>query len=140
MAKLFPQPGLAPFKPGLALFEAALALLSICAVSTSALALDSRTISQIEKLMPVDQLDQRCDIEAMDRLQADKVISYTFSHPKRTAVHVDADGAVFRRNGSWYRLSYACTTSPDHLKIVAFAFKRGAVIARRDWTRYYLYP
>jgi hypothetical protein len=93
-----------------------------------------------QEVTPADQLDQRCDIEAMDRLQADKVISYTFSHPKRTAVHVDADGAVFRRNGDWYRLSYACTTSPDHLSIVAFAFKRGAIIARKDWTRYYLYP
>ncbi|MFS2154149.1 DUF930 domain-containing protein [Rhizobium sp. Rhizsp42] len=133
MAKLLPPMGPALFKPALALF-------TICAVSTNALALDSRTISQIKKLMPVDQLDQRCDIEAMDRLQADKVISYTFSHPKRTAVHVDADGAVFRRNGNWYRLSYACTTSPDHLSIVAFTFKRGAIIAHKDWTRYYLYP
>ncbi|MDM9625756.1 DUF930 domain-containing protein [Rhizobium sp. S152] len=126
MAKLLPQTGLALF--------------AICAFSTGALALDSKTISQIEKLTPVDQLDQRCDIEAMDRLQADKVISYTFSHPKRTAVHVDADGAVFRRAGHWYRLSYACTTSPDHLSIVAFTFKRGAMIAHKDWTRYYLYP
>lgn len=126
MAKLLPQMGLALF--------------AACIVSTSAMALDSKTISQIEKLTPVDQLDQRCDIEAMDRLQADKVISYTFSHPKRTAVHVDADGAVFRRNGHWYRLSYACTTSPDHLKILAFTFKRGIMIAHKDWTRYYLYP
>ncbi|MDM9648846.1 MULTISPECIES: DUF930 domain-containing protein [unclassified Rhizobium] len=126
MAKLLPQMGLALF--------------AISALSTNALALDGRTITQIKKLTPADQLDQRCDIEAMDRLQADKVISYTFSHPKRTAVHVDADGAVFRRNGDWYRLSYACTTSPDHLSIVAFAFKRGAIIARKDWTRYYLYP
>ncbi|MBO9125712.1 MULTISPECIES: DUF930 domain-containing protein [unclassified Rhizobium] len=133
MAKLLPPMGLGLLKTGLALF-------AICALSTDALALDGRTIAQIKKLTPVDQLDQRCDIEAMDRLQADKVISYTFSHPKRTAVHVDADGAVFRRNGNWYRLSYACTTSPDHLSIVAFSFKRGAIIAHKDWTRYYLYP
>ncbi len=133
MAKLLPQKGPALFKSGLALF-------ALCTLSTHVLALDSRTITQIKKLMPVDQLDQRCDIEAMDRLQADKVISYTFAHPKRTAVHVDANGAVFRRNGNWYRLSYACTTSPDHLSIVAFTFKRGTVIAHKDWTRYYLYP
>ncbi len=119
---------------------AGLVVLAVCAFATNSAAIDAKTIGQIKKLYPVDQLDQRCDIEAMDRLQADKVISYTFSHPKRTAVHVDANGAVFRRDGNWYRLSYACTTSPDHLSIVSFAFKRGPMIARKDWARYYLYP
>jgi hypothetical protein len=117
-----------------------LVCLSIQAFSCTAQAMDAKTITQIEKLYPVDQLDQRCDIEAMDRLQADKVISYTFSHPQRTAVHVDANGAVFRRNGEWYRLSYACTTSADHLSILAFRFSKGARIAHADWARNFLYP
>lgn len=118
----------------------ALACLALLAFSGIARAMDAKTIDQIEKLYPVDQLDQRCDIEAMERLQADKVISYTFSHPKRTAIHVDANGAVFRRNGEWYRLSYACTTSADHLSILSFQFKRGLRIAHSDWARNFLYP
>lgn len=118
----------------------ALTCLPLMAFTSAAWAIDAKTITQIEKLYPVDQLDQRCDIEAMDRLQADKVISYTFSHPKRTAVHVDANGAVFRRKGEWYRLSYACTTSADHLSIVSFQFKKGARIAHADWARNFLYP
>ncbi len=120
--------------------RAGLLILAFLALTSQALALDARTIAQIEKLYPADQLDQRCDIEAMDRLNADKVISYTFSHPTRTAAHVEAPGAVFRQKGQWFRLSYACTTSADHLTILSFTFKRGALIARKDWAKYYLYP
>lgn len=103
-------------------------------------AIDKSTANQIEKLDPSDQLEQRCDLEGMDRLKADKVISYTFSRPKHTDVHIEANGAVFRRDGEWYRLAYACTTSADHLSIMAFEMKPGARIAHEDWDRYYLYP
>jgi hypothetical protein len=120
--------------------RACLTCLALLALAPQAFAIDARAIAQIEKLYPVDQLDQRCDIEAMDRLNADKVISYTFSHPKRTSAHVDAAGAVFRQKGQWFRLSYACTTSADHLTVLSFTFKRGDMIAHRDWAKYYLYP
>lgn len=114
----------------------------VCAlmIPMVAQAIDKSTARQIEKLDPTDQLEQRCDLEGMDRLKADKVISYTFSRPKHTDVHIDAKGAVFRRDGEWYRLAYACTTSADHLSIVSFEMKPGARIPHEDWDRYYLYP
>jgi hypothetical protein len=116
------------------------AVVCVLTLPMVAQAIDKKTASQIEKLDPSDQLEQRCDLEGMDRLKADKVISYTFSRPKHSDVHIEAQGAVFRRDGEWYRLAYTCTTSADHLSIIAFDMKPGARIPHENWDRYYLYP
>jgi len=103
-------------------------------------ALDARVVAQLKRLNPVDQLEQRCDIEGMERLSADKVISYTFSRPTRSPVRLQADGAVFRRKGEWYRLSYDCVTRPDNLTITSFKFHVGSKIPREEWSKLSLYP
>ncbi|ATN36867.1 hypothetical protein ACO34A_24125 (plasmid) [Rhizobium sp. ACO-34A] len=117
-------------------------LLAVAVLSfpSSAYSLDAKVISQLKKLNEADQLEQRCDIEGMEQLHADKVISYTFSRPIRAPIHLLASGAVFRRKGDWYRLSYDCTTSRDHLRIEAFRYAEGARIPRKDWPSLYLYP
>jgi len=118
-----------------------LILAALCAaLSQTANAADSRALTQLQSLNDVDQLDQRCDLEGMERLKADKVISYTFSNPVRSDTTVTATGAVFRQGGEWYHLSYACTTSQDHMQIVSFDYKIGARIPHEEWTRLYLYP
>lgn len=89
---------------------------------------------------PREQLEQSCDVEAMKRLNADKVIAYTFANPLYTDTHIDAPGAVFRRHEQWYRLEYHCSTGKHHRTVVAFDMKVGAKVARSDWDRYYLYP
>lgn len=103
-------------------------------------AIDAKTAAFLKRLLPVDQLEQRCDIEAMNKLAADKVIAYTFKDPKRTDVSMVADGAVFRRKGEWYRLSYSCTTSANHLSVLSYQLTAGARIPHTDWTRLNLYP
>ena len=103
-------------------------------------AIDSKTAAFLKRLLPVDQLEQRCDIEAMDKLAADKVVAYTFAPPRRTEVSIVADGAVFRKKGEWYRLSYSCTTSANHLSVVSYQFTAGERIPHADWTRLNLYP
>lgn len=89
---------------------------------------------------PMEQLEQRCDVEAMERLDADKVIAYTFAQPEYTSTSVSAPGAVFRKNSKWYRLSYQCETKDDLRTILSFNMKVGEIIPREDWQRYYLYP
>ena len=95
---------------------------------------------EMKRLPPSEQLEQRCDMEAMNRLDADKVIAYTFSEPSHTAVKFDANGAVFRKHGEWYHLAYSCTTSRNHLKVTDFDLRVGNRIPHRDWSKYYLYP
>ena len=127
----------ATFTTRLLLSGITLMLSTLIAGATS---LDPRTISQLKKLNDVDQLEQRCDIEGMDQLGADKVISYTFSRPDREPTHLHAEGAVFRRNGKWFRLSYDCATSLDHLDVKSFTYAVGEQIPRKEWEQFYLYP
>ncbi|TWF52048.1 uncharacterized protein DUF930 [Neorhizobium alkalisoli] len=135
MARLYPE---AMTKPSL------LAACAACFIAStlplSALAVDQKMIQQLKRLKPVDQLEQRCDTEGMERLKADKVIAYTFGRPVYEPTHIEAKGAVFRRNGEWYKLAYRCTVSADRMTVLAFDFKPGERIAHKDWPRLYLYP
>lgn len=115
-------------------------LIAIVALPLDAFSIDQKMIQQLKRLEPVDQLEQRCDTEGMDRLKADKVIAYTFARPHYEQTRIDAEGAVFRRQGEWYHLAYRCTTSPDHMTILDFAYKAGERIVHKDWPRLYLYP
>ena len=111
-----------------------------------ALAIDARIRSQLEKLTPEERLEQRCDMEAMDRIgdakdgfRPDKVIAYAFGDPKLEGTTFKTKGAVFRSRGEWYRLSYKCETSADLLDVNAFKYRIGDVVPREDWAAHYLY-
>ncbi|GHC64185.1 DUF930 domain-containing protein [Limoniibacter endophyticus] len=118
-----------------------LTILALAAIHLPPLhAADSKAITQLRNLTETDQLDQRCDLEGMERLKADKVIAYTFSNPVRTATEVMAAGAVFRRNGEWYRLSYECKTSEDRMNVISFNYRIGSRIPHEEWSNLFLYP
>ncbi|SHM30300.1 protein of unknown function [Roseibium suaedae] len=93
-----------------------------------------------DRVPPSEQLEQSCDVEAMNRLDADKVIAYTFEDPVYSTQRIDAPGAVFRKNEEWYRLEYHCQTEKDHRTVVSFDWTVGEKIPRSDWDKYYLYP
>jgi hypothetical protein len=124
-------------------------LLSVMAVAllsaSAAHALEARTIRQLNALAPDERREQRCDIEAMDRirqeagLRPDKVIAYTFSDPEEQGNKMKARGAVFRSQGSWYRLKFKCETGPKGLEVLSFDYKIGPKIPRDQWEQYYLY-
>ena len=122
----------------------ALALAPFCA--SPALALDARIRGQLEKLTPEERLEQRCDMEAMDRIgggkggfRPDKVIAYAFGDPKLDGTTFKTKGAVFRSRGEWYRLSYKCEASDDRLEVNAFKYRIGDVVPHEDWAAHYLY-
>ncbi|MGV8936090.1 MAG: DUF930 domain-containing protein [Allorhizobium sp.] len=111
-----------------------------------AVALDHRTLDQLKVLDPVERMEQRCDIEAMERIKReqaefrpDKVVAYSFADPVVTGNAMKAPGAVVRSRGAWYRLKYKCTTGPQHLQVLGFQYKLGAIVPRRDWEKHYLY-
>lgn len=109
-------------------------------------AVDARIKSQLKKLTPDERLEQRCDIEAMNRIAAakkgfrpDKVIAYSFGDPTITGNSLKTKGAVFRSRGEWYHLAYRCDATRDRLNVKGFKFRIGDKVPREDWEEYYLY-
>lgn len=109
-------------------------------------ALDQRIVSQLQKLDPETRLEQRCDMESLERIakggngfKPDKVVAYTFSDPVHGENSIEAPGAAFRSKGEWYRLSYKCRTGPRHLDVKMFDYKIGEQVPRDEWSEYYLY-
>ena len=122
----------------------ALALSPLCAAS--AFAIDARIRNELEKLTPEERLEQRCDMEAMDRIgsgkdgfRPDKVIAYAFGDPKLEGTTFKTKGAVFRSKGEWFRLSYKCEASDDRLEVTAFKYKVGDIVPHEEWAAHYLY-
>lgn len=115
-------------------------------VINSAFAISASEKRQLEKLDPRTRIEQRCDIEAMNRIakdrkySPDKVIAYSFADPKITKNHVHAPGAAFRSRGQWYRLSYECQTGNDAMTAVEFSYQIGGLIPRQLWDKHYLVP
>ena len=114
--------------------------------ASPALAIDARVRTQLQKLTPEERLEQRCDIEAMDRIskakggfRPDKVIAYAFGDPKLNGTTFKTKGAVFRSRGEWYRLSYKCEASSDRLEVNTFKYRIGNVVPHEDWEEHYLY-
>lgn len=109
-------------------------------------ALDQSIVRQLQALEPGERVEQRCDIEAMDRIRdeqdgfrPDKVIAYTFSDTELDGTELRAPGAVVRSRGEWYRLNYRCETGPKGLKVKSFDYELGARVPHEEWSRHYLY-
>lgn len=112
----------------------------------AASAVDQRIVRELMALTPQERMEQRCDIEAMDRIKQeqkgfapDKVIAYTFSDPEISGAKFKASGAVFRSKGDWYRLKFKCETDQQRVSIRSFDYKIGDIVPRDDWQQYYLY-
>lgn len=121
--------------------------LIFAATFSPALAMDQSLVRQFEKLDPQTRLEQRCDTEAMERINADKstfkpdkVIAYTFAEPVMKEDKMKAPGAVFRSKGEWYKLKFKCLTDAEHLDILSFEYKIGELVPRDSWDEFFLYP
>jgi Domain of Unknown Function (DUF930) len=109
-------------------------------------ALEAAIVKGLRELDLSARLEQRCDIEAMTRIAKDKK-GYT---PERVVAGATADtkvegdllegaGAAFRSKGKWYKLSYVCKTSDDHMDVLDFNYEIGAPIPESDWEKYGLW-
>lgn len=112
-----------------------------------ALAMDNGTEQQLRRLDPQTRLEQRCDLEAMERIHKDPVkmvpdelVAYAFAEPKIKGDKIRSSGAAFRSKGEWYHLSYACTTSPDHMTVLTFQYAIGQIVPHNEWNHHYLVP
>ncbi|KIQ01895.1 signal peptide protein [Agrobacterium tumefaciens] len=125
---------------------ALLAALISVPMAAPALAIDANILRQLNVLAPEERLEQRCDIEAMERIASeqkgmkpDKVIAYAFGDPDVTSDSIKAAGAVFRSGGEWYRLRYKCQITPSTLGIRDFNYKIGEKVPEEQWAKHYLY-
>ncbi|MBD9649143.1 DUF930 domain-containing protein [Ensifer sp. ENS09] len=121
--------------------------LIFAATFSPALAMDQSLVRQFKKLDPQTRLEQRCDTEAMERINADKssfkpdkVIAYTFAEPVVKEDKMKAPGAVFRSKGEWYKLKFKCLTDAEHLDVLSFEYKIGELVPHESWDEFYLYP
>lgn len=123
------------------------AFLLAIAVSAPASAMDNSAAEQLEKLDPQTRLEQRCDLEAMERIHKDPVkmvpdelVAYAFAEPKISGDKIRSAGAAFRSKGEWYHLSYTCSTSPDHMTVLTFQYAIGQLVPHNEWDHHFLVP
>ncbi|MBJ6720125.1 MAG: DUF930 domain-containing protein [Brucella sp.] len=117
-----------------------------CTAASPSFAMNASEKAQLEKLDPATRLEQRCDVEAMERItqeqkfSVDKVLAYAFSDPVTKKNSIKADGAAFRSREHWYKLSFVCKTDEDHINIVSFRYDIGDEVPQNQWDKHYLVP
>jgi hypothetical protein len=128
----------------------AISILLVCAfvlaVTTPAGAADPRLIASLGKLDPQTRLEQVCDVAAVEHIgksgnlpKPDRAKSNVITPPRHHGDTIEASGGAFRSGGKWYAFSYRCKASPDHLNVLSFTYRVGAMIPKSKWQEYGLW-
>jgi len=124
----------------------AAALMALPLSASPGHALEAAIVKGLRELDLSARLEQRCDIEAMNRIshdmktyRPDRVVAGATAATKVDGDSLVGDGAAFRSKGKWYRLSYVCKTSDDHLDVIDFSYEVGDAIPESDWEKYELW-
>lgn len=105
----------------------------------TAYAMDSKVRNWLKDMAPQERMVQVCNMDAMGKLDADRLVDYTFSSPQIDDNTVTADGAAYRRNGHWYKVSYSCNTSKDQMEVLKLSFTKGDEVPKDQWTQLNLF-
>jgi len=126
-------------------YTALAAVLASMAASGAAFAAagsGKRLQEQLRKLDPSTRLEQVCDIEAMRRINRDpnafhpdRAVISAISDPKIAGHVAEGTGGAFRSKGKWYRFSFKCQVSDDHMRVLAFDYKLGDPIPESQWAK-----
>jgi hypothetical protein len=118
----------------------ALALAFLCQTAAVALANDARVLRALKNLDPEMRFEQVCDLEAMKRIareagkyRPERTVVGALSLPKVKGATMTGDGGAFYSKGAWYRFSFTCSTSPDHMQVTAFTYQIGDPIPEAIW-------
>jgi hypothetical protein len=116
------------------------------AFAAAASAAGKRGEDKLETLDPMTRLEQICALETMTRVHKDKTpyrpdraIIYALSAPVLNGDTVSGDGGAFRSRGKWYRYSFTCKATDDHMAVSSFSYKIGDPIPEETWETYGLY-
>jgi hypothetical protein len=98
------------------------------------------------KLDPSARLEQLCDYTALKQIRADhkdfrpdRAVASAMAEPRVSQDTVEAKAGAFRSGKKWYAMSYTCTATPDHLKVVDFKYTVGEEIPVTKWAGYGLW-
>ena len=107
---------------------------------------DSHFEKVLKLLEPIDRLEQLCDYTAMVHIRKDqrkfhpdRAVASAIKPPKISADTIEAKGGAFRSRKHWYEMSYTCTATPDHMKVLSFRLSVGAEIPETKWAAYGLW-
>ena len=124
----------------------ATAIMVTTANVTTAMADDGRFERSLEMLAPAERLEQLCDFTAMTRIRSekkefrpDRAVANAMAESLAKDDTLEVTGGAFRSKKRWYALTYRCTATPDHLKIVAFNYKIGEEIPESKWASFGLW-
>ena len=116
------------------------------AIVTTALADDARFERSLEMLAPAERLEQLCDFTAMTRIRSerkefrpDRAVANAMAESLAKDDTLEVTGGAFRSKKKWYAMTYRCTATPDHLKIVAFKYAIGEEIPESKWASFGLW-
>lgn len=118
----------------------------IAAFAMPADAASKRVEKKLEILDPATRLEQICAMETMTRVhkddnpyRPDRAIIYALSAPVIKGDTMTGDGGAFRSKGKWYRYSFSCKATADHMAVSSFSYKIGGPIPEDQWEAYGLY-
>jgi len=124
----------------------ALAIATAIVFAAHAAAADARFERSLQLLDPSERLAQLCDYTAMTYIRKDarhfrpdRAVAGARSEPQVKNDTVEAKGGAFRSRGKWYELSYSCTGTPDHMKVMSFKYRIGAEIPETKWAGFGLW-
>jgi Domain of Unknown Function (DUF930) len=123
-----------------------LAIVAATVMAAAAAAADGRFERSLEMLAPAERLEQLCDYTAMTRIRSekkefrpDRAVANAMAQPRANGDTLEVTGGAFRSKKKWYTLSYRCTATPDHLKIVTFNYTVGEEIPEAKWASFGLW-
>ncbi len=118
----------------------------IAMLSTVADAANKRVEPKLQILDPATRLEQICAMEAMARVhkddnpyRPDRAITYALAAPTIKGDTMIGNGGAFRSKGKWYRYSFTCKSTEDHMTVSSFSYKIGNPIPEDQWETYGLY-
>ena len=115
-------------------------------IAATSVAADERFDRSLEMLAPAERLEQLCDYTAMTRMRTekkefrpDRAVANAMAEPRANGDTLEVTGGAFRSKKKWYALTYRCTATPDHLKIVTFNYAVGEEIPEAKWASFGLW-
>src|SRR5262245_14063816 len=123
-----------------------LALAAVTLVATAAAGADGRLERSVKMLAPTDRLEQLQDYMAMTRIREqnkdhrpDRAVANAMAEPVAPNDTLEVAGGAFRSKKKWYALSYRCTATPDHLRVIDFRSMIGEEIPEAKWASFGLW-
>ena len=118
----------------------------LLAGSLPALAFSASLTKQLEKLSGTTRFVTACGLQALIEISKDKngyrpehAPVDALSQPKIKGDTMTGDGGALRSRDKWYRFSFTCTATPDHLQVKSFTYKIGKPIPKEQWVSFNLY-